>query len=148
MCVLALHTRVYQITSVYTCRESGHCLALMGESLRALLFFLEVMELATSTRQPMEDRSRQCMTECASWLRRVYEEVSLFMISKCQRFWTLKISCMFGLALLNPRNLSLHKYLCVYRQFIKPYSTYNLRPPRGKYQEPYHATRRKKPIVF
>lgn len=57
-------------------RESGHCVALLGESLRALLFFLEVMELSISRKQNNGDLNVRSATHCASWLRRVYEEIA------------------------------------------------------------------------
>ncbi|MCO5570219.1 hypothetical protein L7F22_023937 [Adiantum nelumboides] len=58
-------------------RESGHCVALLGESLRALLFFLEVMvELSFERKQSFSELGIQATMQCASWLRRVYEEVA------------------------------------------------------------------------
>ncbi|KAI5066257.1 hypothetical protein GOP47_0019153 [Adiantum capillus-veneris] len=57
-------------------RESGHCVALLGESLRALLFFLEVMELSFERKQSFSELDIQSILQCARWLRRVYEEVA------------------------------------------------------------------------
>lgn len=55
-------------------RESGHCVALLGDSVRALLFFLELMELSILRKQ--KNVYLQSAVSCASWLRRVYEEVA------------------------------------------------------------------------
>ncbi|KAH7405213.1 hypothetical protein KP509_15G061000 [Ceratopteris richardii] len=56
-------------------RECGHFMALLGESLRALLFFLEVMEIFIGGGQSFSHLNRQSLLQCAGWLRRVYEEV-------------------------------------------------------------------------
>ncbi|KAL3693846.1 hypothetical protein R1sor_007497 [Riccia sorocarpa] len=56
-------------------RESGHCIALLGDSARVLLNCLEV------TYWPLADESAKAWspkmaTYCATWLRRIYEELS------------------------------------------------------------------------
>eukprot|EP01018_Ginkgo_biloba_P014003 Gb_18575 [translate_table: standard] len=56
-------------------RESGHCIALLGDSLRVLLFCLETVDLDTSEKMDANFWVVQEGIKCASWLRRVYEEM-------------------------------------------------------------------------
>ncbi|KAL3699884.1 hypothetical protein R1sor_017906 [Riccia sorocarpa] len=76
-------------------RESGHCIALLGDSSRVLLHCLEV------TYWPLADESAKVWstkmaTYCATWLRRIYEE-------PCEQKETLGKYCCHMLS----------NYLCV-----------------------------------
>ncbi|KAG6557396.1 hypothetical protein Mapa_000665 [Marchantia paleacea] len=55
-------------------RESGHCIALLGDSARVLLHCLEASYWPMSD-GPSRLWSTQMATYCATWLRRIYEEM-------------------------------------------------------------------------
>ncbi|GLJ26271.1 hypothetical protein SUGI_0504910 [Cryptomeria japonica] len=56
-------------------RESGHCISLLGDSLRIFLFCLEIVDLHTTEKLKAYCWTMQEGIKCACWLRRVYEEM-------------------------------------------------------------------------
>ncbi|CAM6123331.1 unnamed protein product [Calypogeia fissa] len=56
-------------------RESGHCIALLGDSARVLLHCLEAPNWPSSDVGGAKDWGTKMAAYCASWLRRIYEEM-------------------------------------------------------------------------
>lgn len=56
-------------------RESGHCIALLGDSLRIFLFCLELVDHNRPEKLNANFWTVDEGVKCASWLRRVYEEM-------------------------------------------------------------------------
>lgn len=56
-------------------RESGHCIALLGDSLRIFLFCLELVDHDKAEKLNANLWTVNEGVKCASWLRRVYEEM-------------------------------------------------------------------------
>jgi hypothetical protein len=77
--IFVLQSSIFRLLILLGARESGHCIALLGESVRAMLFFLEILDLFSSSKHNCSGHIVECAIQCATGLRRVYEEVSVLL---------------------------------------------------------------------